>query len=474
MTVGPAPLGNGASGESADRILLLVDHDQNRRLLANWLAPTYSVLTPDPDGEPLANDFDLCLVDESSFSRHVDALQERKASASPRFLPYLLVTQAPSPARNPEMWEYVDEVITSPVEKAILRARIDGLLERRRLSLELYREKEQSEERFRTLFDTAPDPVFVFDADGRIRSVNDAFRRLTGVDDVDIHGRPISEVEVFSESAVKALTADLHARTDAEAAVDETYTVTYTTQDGETRHAEVNTASVPGDGATEIVGVLRDVTERKEREDELERKNERLDEFASMLAHELRNPLGIAQVYLGMAEEGDDDSFGQINDALQRMDRMIDRLLGLARRGETVGESESVELSSVAADAWSQVVAPEATLTIESDATVRADPERLLEVFENLFQNAVEHGGDDVSVRVRTDDDSIYVEDDGPGIPEEKRAAIFERGYSAAESGVGLGLTIVKRVVEAHGWEVAVPEADGVGARFEISNVEFE
>ncbi|WP_158059682.1 two-component system sensor histidine kinase NtrB [Halorussus halophilus] len=481
MTAGPESFGSPSADSAVDRILLLVDHDQNRRLLANWLAPTYTVLTPDPDREPLDSAFDLCLVDESSFTRNLEDLEARKSAANPRFLPYLLVTQTPSPARNPEMWQYVDEVITSPVEKAILRARIDGLLERRRLSLDLYQEKEQSEERFRTLFDTAPDPVFVLDADGRIRAVSDAFRRLTGLVDADIVGYPLADIEAFPSNAVEKLNEDLEERTADDATARTPYTVTYTTREGETRYAEVNTAPVPGESNTEIIGVLRDVTERRQREAELERKNERLDEFASMLAHELRNPLGIAQVYLNMAEsEGDEESFDQIDNALKRMDRMIDRLLDLARRGETVGETHLVDLHAAANEAWSQVVAPDADLVVDVDATVQADPQRLREVFENLFRNAVEHGGDDVTVEVGTIDEAdessagIYVEDDGSGISEEKRVDIFDRGYSAAESGVGLGLTIVRRVVEAHDWSISVTEGDYGGARFQITDIYVE
>jgi PAS domain-containing protein len=98
----------------------------------------------------------------------------------------------------------VDEIITTPIEKAVLQARIDGLLERCRLSVELEREKEESEERFRTLFQTAPDPVFVLDPDGRIQAVNDAFCRMSGLDRPAVLGERIGAINAFPNDSLRS------------------------------------------------------------------------------------------------------------------------------------------------------------------------------------------------------------------------------------------------------------------------------
>ncbi|WP_458211071.1 PAS domain-containing protein [Haladaptatus sp. NG-SE-30] len=110
------------------------------------------------------------------------------------------------------MWNRVDEIVTTPIEKAVLQARIDGLLERRRLSVELEREKEASEERFRTLFQTAPDPVFVLDTDGRIQAVNDAFCRVSGLDRPAILGERIEDIAAFPNDSPAELTDDVRER----------------------------------------------------------------------------------------------------------------------------------------------------------------------------------------------------------------------------------------------------------------------
>nr|WP_079991684.1 ATP-binding protein [Halobaculum gomorrense] len=70
-------------------------------------------------------------------------------------------------------------------------------------------------------------------------------------------------------------------------------------------------------------------------------------------------------------------------------------------------------------------------------------------------------------------DDGFYIEDDGPGIPENKREDVFDAGYSTAEDGAGFGLSIVKHVAEAHGWEIQVTDGSEGGARFEITGIEF-
>jgi len=93
------------------------------------------------------------------------------------------------------------------------------------------------------------------------------------------------------------------------------------------------------------------------------------------------------------------------------------------------------------------------------------------QLLENLLRNAVEHGGDTVTITVGGLNDGFYFEDDGPGIPENERNNVFETGYSTAKGGTGFGLSIVKQIATAHGWEICVTEGSEGGARFEIRGV---
>jgi len=233
----------------------------------------------------------------------------------------------------------------------------------------------------------------------------------------------------------------------------------------------------------------------RRRERELEAKNERLERFASVVSHDLRNPLNVAFGYLDLARERDDPAgaLDRAEDALARMDQLVDDLLLLARQGEATGDTAAVDLAATAADAWANVAAADATLSIEAEGTVEADGPRLKQVFENLFRNAVEHGsaasrtpdaaddgpadaadrGDDpVSITVGTVPGGFYVEDDGVGIPGGAKPDVFEYGYTTHDDGTGFGLAIVAGIVESHGWELSVDDGDRGGVRFEIRTEE--
>ncbi|MFB6177415.1 MAG: ATP-binding protein, partial [Halobaculum sp.] len=206
---------------------------------------------------------------------------------------------------------------------------------------------------------------------------------------------------------------------------------------------------------------------------QLERQNQRLEEFVSIVSHDLRNPLTILDGWLEQAEAtGDPDHFERCYDAVERMETLIDELLTLAKAGEQITELETVDLADLAEESWDGVETAEGTLTVESTRTIRADRSRLQQVFENLLRNAVEHAGPDVHVTVSDTDDGFAVADDGPGIPEENRSEVFDAGFSTGDAGTGFGLKIVRQVADAHGWTLDVTESPEGGARFEFGDVE--
>jgi signal transduction histidine kinase len=151
------------------------------------------------------------------------------------------------------------------------------------------------------------------------------------------------------------------------------------------------------------------------------------------------------------------------------MDDLIDQVLTLAREGNDISETQEVHLDSVAERAWAAVDFGAADLCLVGElGRIEADPDRLQEAFENLFRNAVEHAGEDVTVRVGRSEAGFYVEDDGPGIPSDRRESVFERGNSSND-GTGLGLSIVQSIVEAHGWSIHVAAGSDAGARFDVT-----
>ncbi|WP_435073132.1 sensor histidine kinase [Halorubrum sp. HHNYT27] len=212
----------------------------------------------------------------------------------------------------------------------------------------------------------------------------------------------------------------------------------------------------------------------KQATERMQRQRDQLQEFSRVVSHDIRNPLGIVDGYLDIAEEtGDPEYFKRCRDAVDRMESLIDDLLFLTREGQTIGGREEIDLGALARESWSFVDAETATLSVDTTRVALGDWSRLQQVFENLFRNAVDHGGADVTVRVGDlpDGTGIYVEDDGEGIPEAERDDVFVDGYSTETSGTGLGLTIIQQVVAAHGWDIAVTESAAGGARFEIAGI---
>ncbi|WP_254272793.1 PAS domain-containing sensor histidine kinase [Haloarcula marina] len=213
--------------------------------------------------------------------------------------------------------------------------------------------------------------------------------------------------------------------------------------------------------------------DRAERERELEHQNERLEEFASIVSHDLRNPLSVADAYVELARDDPQDAYlEKIGDALERMEQLTDELLTLAKRGQTVGETTAVDVADAVADARRSISDDRLTVETEAVGTIEADHSRLVELLENLFRNAVEHGAgedDHVTVTVGRLADGFYVADDGPGIPESERENVFDMGYTDSADGTGYGLYIVQTIAQAHGWEVAAGESEDGGARFEVT-----
>jgi len=209
----------------------------------------------------------------------------------------------------------------------------------------------------------------------------------------------------------------------------------------------------------------------------LQRETDRLEEFASIVSHDLRTPLGVAKARLALARDDAEvlgeasDHLADVNDALDRMEAMLEELLALAREGEPTG-TERVRLAAVADRCWSALHTGDVDLVVTDDVTVLADAGLLQQLLENLLANAAEHGGD--SVTVGRLPGGFYVADDGPGVPEGERDQVFKTGYTTAESGTGVGLSVVEHVADGHGWDMTVTESATGGVRFEVTGVDVD
>jgi signal transduction histidine kinase len=202
-----------------------------------------------------------------------------------------------------------------------------------------------------------------------------------------------------------------------------------------------------------------------------------------------RGRLELAQETPARVQTEESPHLDTLDSALEGMEAIIDDVLTLAWEGRSIGETGPVELATNARAAWRHVETGRATLVVADDVTVEADRDRLLQLFEKLFRNAVEHaapgeevthpatpandGEDTAALTVTVGfDDVLYVADDDEGVPGDERDAVFKMGYTTSRDGTGFGLSMLTQIVDAHGWAVDVAEGSEQGARFEFSGVE--
>jgi|GEM_PF-5726471 len=194
-----------------------------------------------------------------------------------------------------------------------------------------------------------------------------------------------------------------------------------------------------------------------------------LEIMSEVLSHDVENLLMVTNGRLELATKtGEPEHVEEAATVLGHVEDLVSDLVDLARTGQQVTALEPLDLETVATQAWYEDGQSDATLEIESTGTVVADESSLRQLLDNLFRNAVDHGGDDVTITVGSlDEYGFYVEDDGSGISASEREQIFEAGYSTSEQS-GIGLCIVQRLAESHGWAIDVRESTTGGARFEF------
>ncbi|MBN8655082.1 MAG: PAS domain-containing protein [Anaerolineae bacterium] len=238
------------------------------------------------------------------------------------------------------------------------------------------------------------------------------------------------------------------------------------------------------------IGIYQDITERKLAESaqktligELEQKNAELERFTYTVSHDLKSPLVTIKGFLGMLrndlKEGRQKQaqkdMQRIAEAAEKMGTLLSELIELAKIGRIVNPPEQVDLYKLIQDALEtvdgQIRAHNITVTVSPDLPiVYADRNRLREVLENLIDNAANYMGDqptpliEIGKRENGTEPILYVKDNGIGIEPKFHTRIFGlfEKLSAHGEGTGIGLALVKRIIEIHGGKIWV-ESEGLG-----------
>ena len=311
--------------------------------------------------------------------------------------------------------------------------------------------------------------LFMLDAEGTITMWPEVAQYLYGYRRDDAVGRPLDVLFADTERSPRLLGLLADAKDGAIEAEG-----WHERADRSVFWATFTLAPMANDVLHGYTVVSRDTTNRKQYERMLERQNDRLKEFADIISHDLRSPLSVIDGRLALYDEtGEREHLQVIEQTTDRMEALVEDLLRVARQGQVVEHPEPVDIGDTLETAREGTVPPIARCAYESVPWVMADEPRLVQLFENLLRNSVDHGGKDVTVRVGPLEDGFYVEDDGPGISEEHHERVFEHGFTTRTDGTGYGLSIVRSIVGAHGWDIVVTDAEDGGARFEITGIEF-
>jgi PAS domain S-box-containing protein len=510
------------------RILLFLEQTENRRLLKEWLEIHYQVLLGDAqvqakDAIPLLDEpFDLCIVDGVALDHLWEWVQARKKVEQPVFLPFLLITPRSDVTMiTRHLWQSVDELITKPIEKLELQARVEILLRSRHLSLKLqaaneqlqneisqrqlaeaqreiaFHELRESEARFRQLVEFNMIGIMLADTGGKIREANDALLKIIGYTREDLLSDKIRwnemtppEYRFVDEQAIEQMRMTK---------VCPPFEKEYIRKDGSRIHVLLGTMLLDG-SQTDCVCFVLDITQRKFAEAEIRKALEQEKElselksrFVSMVSHEFRNPLNAISISTQLLErfgeewskEKQSDLFHRIKTSVGRMTNLLDDvlLLGKAGAGKLQFKPTSLDLKNFCSNLVEEIILSTGnknTIAFEIQGqctTANIDESLLRYILINLLSNAIKYSpvGSLVHFEVFCQNEAVTfkIRDEGIGISQEDQQQLFQSFYRAKNvgtiPGTGLGLAIVKQCVDSHGGAIAVASEIGVGTTFTVT-----
>lgn len=252
-------------------------------------------------------------------------------------------------------------------------------------------------------------------------------------------------------------------------------------KDGNIADMEISYSYIKYMGKSAIMGILRDITQRREMERELLAKNRELNDFAYMISHDLKNPLIIINGYLNIIKDKPelfDLYYNKVLDSSSRLISYISNLLELSRSGKIISDKNKINMSILYNEVY-KIVKPEelkSELIINNpELVVHGDYDRIKQLIINLFQNAIRYRDKNkekliIETSGRLEKDSVYicVKDNGSGITREYLDKVFKAGYTGDKTiGTGFGLAISRKIIEAHGGKIWVEsEGENKGAKF--------
>ncbi|MFX0063088.1 MAG: ATP-binding protein [Candidatus Hermodarchaeota archaeon] len=336
----------------------------------------------------------------------------------------------------------------------------------------------KNDQKFRHIFEQSVDGIVLADEQGIIIEWNQGFERLTGLKRADVIGKPLWDVQIQflteeqkEKGRIDALKASINGffRTGAASWLDQPREIDLRHPDGKLSSVQQLTFAIKTEKGTMLCSIIRDITERRQTEEKLRRTsaivgelNESLKVINSILRHDILNDLAVIRGYL--------DLFKDVRD-IELLERAYEPITKIAELINRMRELEHLITSDKALQAYNarQIVetvlkdyaASTVEFNVEGEGTVLVDL-ALSSVIDNLVRNALIHTDtEQVDIKIEEQDSfcEIRVIDYGSGIPDKIKAKIFEPGFKHGKKGhMGLGLYIVKKIIERYEGEVTVED----------------
>ncbi|MFZ2071611.1 MAG: ATP-binding protein [Halobacteriota archaeon] len=371
--------------------------------------------------------------------------------------------------------------LVKPFQDPELRAEIEVALYRREMEQKL----RASELRYRTLFESAPMGIAFATIAGNIQECNDLMLQMTGYSEVDLRHVNLRETYQNPEeyaALLKQLQTDGFVR-DFEAQLKR--------KDGTPYYAAMDFTIITLGNEDVLLTITRDITgckrveeERERFMQELEAKNTEMERFTYTVSHDLRAPLLTIQGFVSILredleqnkKEGVENDLKWIENGATKMERLLDDTLQLSRIGRVANPPEDVPFDEIIKDAQEQTAEQLKSSAVEfivADAfpTVHVDRMRIAEMLVNLITNSInymsEQSHPEIEIGVRTEGEEtvFFVKDNGMGIAPQEHDKVFDLFYrgNSSSKGTGVGLAIVKRIIEVHKGRIWVESEKGKG-----------
>jgi PAS domain S-box-containing protein len=315
----------------------------------------------------------------------------------------------------------------------------------------------QSEVRFRSTFESIPQPSFLWELDKTgevvLSMVNQATIEMSEGTVFDVVGKPYRELFKSNPELMKIILKTLRT---GEASQSEHEFVIPHSKD---KRWVLWNATRPDENM--VLLIATDITKHRQLEQLLSRQKEELSEFAHVMSHDLQGTLHNALVYTELLEDSFEKEYvSGLREMIDSTQAILKRSVILADAGLIIGEKESVDLNTLFDDVAKREIGKVASFERDDLPTIHCDRLKMIQIVTNLLRNAIEHGKPTlVESRINTTALAyiISIRNNGTPIPKEIREVLLDRTFTTKDVG-GLGLMIVRKLVEGHGWTIELNE----------------